>query len=162
MPAITLKSNDGKTFETDVDVIKCSGTIQTLLSHCDMMDEDDSVIPLPTVDSATLERILKWAEHHKTDPELTEDDLRKLKASKTIPEWDAEFVKISMDALYSLLVAANYLDIKALTHFTAFAIALKMKGKSTQQLRAEFDLPNDYDETEKEMIRAENEWFQNV
>lgn len=160
MPVIRLRSSEGKVIVTNTDVVKCSGTIGVLLDNFGTHDEE-AIIPLPKVHSATLGLILFWAEHHRKGPQLTEDDIKRMKAAKKIPEWDTEFLKMDIDDLCLLLTAANYLDIKPLVYFTAFAIASRMKGRTGAQLRAEFRLPNDLAEREQEMIRREDEYFAN-
>lgn len=140
MPVVKLKSSEGHIFDTEANVINCSGTIKLIL---DSAGDDGGVIPLPQVNSATLERILRWAEHHKNDPEMTDEKLKELKTAGTMPKFEEKFFKIKLPDMYKLIMAANYLHIKLLYHYTTLFIALMIKGKETEQIRKELGIPND-------------------
>jgi S-phase kinase-associated protein 1 len=56
------------------------------------------------------------------------------------------------------LQAANYLDIKALLDLTCQTVADMMKGKTPDQIRATFNIENDYTADEEEEVRRENQW----
>jgi S-phase kinase-associated protein 1 len=59
---------------------------------------------------------------------------------------------------FFFLQAANYLDIKALLDLTCQTVADMMKGKTPDQIRATFNIKNDYTPEEEEEVRRENQW----
>lgn len=54
--------------------------------------------------------------------------------------------------------AANYLDIKGLFDLTCQTVANMMNGKSPEEIRALFNIVNDYTPAEEEEVRRENQW----
>lgn len=151
MSVIKLQSAEGVNFETDIEVAKCFGTIRTMIEECGLDDEQDGVVPLPNVTSDILERVIKWAEHHKV--EQTEDDDKKTEDnypvqtenvnSDDISTWDADFLNIDRDLLFQLILAANYLDIKSLMNAACKTAANRIKGKSPEEISLFFNGNND-------------------
>ncbi|XP_058060058.1 S-phase kinase-associated protein 1 [Anopheles bellator] len=158
MPSIKLQSSDGETFETDVQIAKCSGTIKTMLEDLGMDEGDDESVPLPNVNSAILRKVLQWATYHKDDPMPVEDDDSKEKRTDDISSWDADFLKVDQGTLFELILAANYLDIKGLLDVTCKTVANMIKGKTPDEIRKTFNIKNDFNPVEEEQVRKENEW----
>merc|ERR1712156_1393874 len=77
MPSkINLQSSDEKIFKEDLDVVKKSITIRTMLEDLgvennETEDEVKVVLPLQNIDSEVLDLILQWCQHHNDnqDPE---------------------------------------------------------------------------------------------
>ena len=59
----------------------------------------------------------------------------------------------SQEILFKLLLAANYLNIKSLLSLTCAKVASLMKGKTPDQIRAVFNIRNDYTQAEEEEVR---------
>nr|DAD46740.1 TPA_asm: hypothetical protein HUJ06_016677 [Nelumbo nucifera] len=91
---VTLKSSDGETFNVDKAVALESQTIM----H--MIEEDciDNGIPLPTVTSKILSKVIEYCKKHvkttRTDDRTADEKLK---------NWDAEFVKVDKDTQINLL-----------------------------------------------------------
>lgn len=151
MPIIKLRSNDGTIFEIDEATAKCSITISTMLENC----PQDGVIPMPPIDAATLERVVRWAVHYRGDPRPYDDAVNR---TTIVPDWDAELLKISQADLFKMIKASNFLDIKGLSHVTTLAVALMLRQRSPEELRAMFNIVNDFEETEQQALRLESEW----
>ena len=142
--ALELKSSDNKIFEVEELVAVQSETIKSLV-------EDgcaDNVIPLPNVDSKTLELVLDWCKNH-VDMKLDEEKLK---------EYEDKFIEVDQAVLYDLLLAANYLNIKDLLNRACQKVADMMKGKKPEQIRVMFNIVNDFSPEEEEEIRKENLW----
>ncbi|CAG2161507.1 unnamed protein product [Oppiella nova] len=137
MPNIKLQSSDGEVFDVDVEIAKLSVTIKTMLEDLGMDEEDEEVVPLPNVNSTILKKVIQWATYHKDDPPTPDDDENKEKRTDDISSWDADFLKVDQGTLFELILAANYLDIKA---------------NSLEFYRLEFN------PQEEEQVRKENEW----
>ncbi|XP_065365405.1 S-phase kinase-associated protein 1-like [Calliphora vicina] len=134
MPNIKLQSSDNEIFDTDVEIVKCSGTIKTILDDCVMKS---AVVLLPNVNSAILRKVLHWANYHKDDSQLPVDGGNKEKRTD-ISSWDADFLKVDQATLFELLLAANYLDIKGLLDVTCKAVANMIKGYTPEEIRKMF------------------------
>jgi len=62
-----------------------------------------------------LKKVMEWCEHHKNDPPATnDDDADSRKKSTDIEEWDQKYMQVDQEMLFEIILAANYLDIKAL------------------------------------------------
>ena len=60
--------------------------------------------------------------------------------------------------MFDLILAANFLDIKPLLDVTCEAVAMMIKGKTPEEIRATFHLKNDFTPEEEEAILLENRW----
>uniref|UniRef100_A0A8C5XMI7 S-phase kinase-associated protein 1 n=1 Tax=Microcebus murinus TaxID=30608 RepID=A0A8C5XMI7_MICMU len=150
MPLIKLQSSDGEIFEVDVEIVKQSVTIKTMLEDLGMDDEgDDDSVPLPNVNAAILKKVIQWCTHHRDDPPHPEDNKNKEKRTDDIPVWDQEFLQVDQGTLFVLTLAANYLDIKGLFDVTCKAVANMIKGKSPEEICKTFNIKNDFTEEEK-------------
>ncbi|UJR38488.1 hypothetical protein I4U23_031156 [Adineta vaga] len=145
---IKLQSNDGDTFDVEVEIAKQSATIKTMLEDLGM-DEEEDVIPLPNVNSAILKKVIQWATHHKDDPPPPEDDENREKNTNDISSWDQDFLKVDQGTLFELILAANYLDIKGLLDVTCKTVANMIKGKAPEEIRRTFNIKNDFTPQEK-------------
>ena len=65
MPTIKLLSSDSEVFSVDVEVAKQSVTIKTMLEDLGMDDDEEEVVPLPSVNAAILKKVITWATYHK-------------------------------------------------------------------------------------------------
>jgi len=156
MGKIKLLSNEGELFELDLEVAKKSEVIREMLENCDDSTED---VPLPTISSDQLRKVVQWLEQHSDDVvggRLKGED--KDYNSDNIPEWDKKFFNLSQVELFDLILAANYLDIKDMLDLLAKSVANMMKGKSAQEIRDTFNIECDLSEEEIEKIQNENEW----
>ncbi|GMS99495.1 hypothetical protein PENTCL1PPCAC_21670, partial [Pristionchus entomophagus] len=161
--SITLVSSDEQSFPVDRQILKQSGTIETLIVNMNLDDAEVDAsampIPLPNVKGAVLGKILEWCETHKDDPLRAADDEDKTEI--TLPQWDAEFLnrdKIGHSMLLEITVAANYLDIKTLLEYCCKTIANTFKGKSGEDIRKDWGVKNEFTPEEEAAIKKENEW----
>lgn len=99
-------------------------------------NEEDKPIAV-NVDSATMTLIMQWLAQHKADTEVIGGITDEAFRERSLPEWDQAFFKdLEYQVLAELIIAANYLDMTNLLFYTAKAIAGKMAGMSTEQMRA--------------------------
>ena len=70
MSTIKLQSNDGETFQVDLDIARQSLTIKTMLEDLGIVDSEgpEETVPLPNVSAEILKKIITWATQHKDDP----------------------------------------------------------------------------------------------
>ncbi|KAA8572523.1 hypothetical protein EYC84_003133 [Monilinia fructicola] len=88
-------------------------------------------------------------------PMMTPDSRKK---TTDIEEWDQKFMQVDQEMLFEIILAANYLDIKALLDVGCKTVANMIKGKSPEEIRKTFNITNDFTPEEEEQIRRENEW----
>ncbi|KAK1422986.1 hypothetical protein QVD17_18279 [Tagetes erecta] len=146
---IVMRSSDNETFELDESVAVESQTIKHMI-------EDgcaDNIIPLPNVTSKILSLVIEYCKKHveaaNSDANVSEEDLK---------SFDNDFVKLDQSTLFDLILAANYLNIKNLLDLTCQTVADMIKGKSPEEIRATFNIKNDFTPEEEEEVRRENAW----
>lgn len=110
------------------------------------------------VNEAVLRKVIEWCTHHKNDPPSTGDDDDSRRKTTDIDEWDQKFMQVDQEMLFEIILAANYLDIKALLDVGCKTVANMIKGKSPEEIRKTFNIQNDFTPEEEDQIRRENEW----
>lgn len=157
-PTIKLQSSDHVEITVDRQVAERSILIKNLLE--DIGDQTvDEAVPIPNVNEAVLNKVIEWCTHHKADPpSSTEDDADSRKKTTDIDEWDQKFMQVDQEMLFEIILAANYLDIKALLDVGCKTVANMIKGKSPEEIRKTFNIQNDFTPEEEDQIRRENEW----
>jgi S-phase kinase-associated protein 1 len=156
---VTLQSNDGVTLEVDRVVAEKSMLIKNLID--DLGDESVAAtpIPIPNVNEAVLRKVVEWCEKHRGDSiQSAEEENDSRKKTTDIDEWDQKFMQVDQEMLFEIILAANYLDIKALLDVGCKTVANMIKGKSPEEIRKTFNITNDFTPEEEEQIRRENEW----
>jgi S-phase kinase-associated protein 1 len=108
----------------------------------------EDAIPLTNVDSNTLAMVLEYLNKHG-DSGVSEEDKK---------NFDSEFVKKELDALFHLTLAANYMEIKKLLDLLCQSIANLIRDRSVEEVRSIFGIENDFTPEEEEAIRKENAW----
>ncbi|EDU40520.1 SKP1 SCF ubiquitin ligase SKP1 component [Pyrenophora tritici-repentis] len=155
--SISITTSDGITMNVPRPVAERSILIKNLLE--DLGGESEESIPIPNVNEAVMKKVLEWCEHHRSDPPATQDDdSDSRKKSTDIDEWDQKFMQVDQEMLFEIILAANYLDIKALLDVGCKTVANMIKGKSPDEIRKTFNIQNDFTPEEEEQIRRENEW----
>merc|ERR1712241_1628935 len=149
MSLISLQSCDGQVFPVNIDIARQSVTLRNMIEDLGIEDLDENV-PLPNVNAAILKKIIDWCTTHYKNND--ESDL------SSLSEWDLEYLKIGDGTIFELILAANYLDISQLLEVCCKQVANMIKGKSAEEIRARFNIHNDFTKAEEEQIRKENEW----
>lgn len=65
-------------------------------------------------------------------------------------------VQVDKDVLFSLVAAANFLDIKQLLDLTCLAVSILIKGKSAAELRDMFNISAELTAEETAQIQQDN------
>jgi S-phase kinase-associated protein 1 len=147
-------------FEMATQVARQSNLLKDLMEN-----GDGSEVPLTNVEGDIMKRIIEWMEHHKDDEE--ELDIEKPLRSEILQEcgvsdYDANFVDVDNDTLFKIILAANFLDISQLLELTCAKLAALMKGKTAEEIRGQFGIPNDFTPEEEEQIKEENKWLEEI
>ncbi|KAK9472696.1 E3 ubiquitin ligase SCF complex, Skp subunit [Dipodascopsis tothii] len=153
---VKLISSDGETFDVEKEVAERCVLIKNMIED---LGDASAEIPIPNVTANVLKKVLEWCEHHKGDPmPSAEDESDARKKSTDIEEWDQKFMQVDQEMLFEIILAANYLDIKALLEVGCKTVANMIKGKSAEEIRRTFNIQNDFTPEEEAQIRRENEW----
>ncbi|KAL3529949.1 hypothetical protein ACH5RR_009271 [Cinchona calisaya] len=145
---IVLKSSDGETFELEEAVARESQTIKHMIEdNC-----ANTCIPLPNVTSNILAKVIEYLNKHVATKPSSSD------SEESLNTFDTDFVKVDHGTLLDLIMAANYLDIKSLLNLTCQTVADMIKDKKPEEIRAFFNIVNDYTPEEEEEVRRENAW----
>ncbi|CEP00175.1 Skp1 family, tetramerization domain containing protein [Plasmodiophora brassicae] len=153
---LTLESQDKMRIQVERNVAMMSELVKTVLES----DKDQTVIPLPNVKGAILDKVVKYLRYHVGNPSKEiEKPLKSAIMREVVDDpWDAEYVDIPQDVLFELILAANYMDIKPLLDLTCAKVASMLKGKSPEEIRKQFNIVNDFTPEEEEAVRNENKW----
>ncbi|KAI1451095.1 hypothetical protein ABKA04_000188 [Annulohypoxylon sp. FPYF3050] len=155
---IRLQSNDNIKIDVEKAVAERSLLIKNMLEDLGP-NADGQTIPIPNVTEPVLRKVIEWCEHHRNDPPATnEDESDNRKKTTDIDEWDQKFMQVDQEMLFEIILASNYLDIKALLDVGCKTVANMIKGKSPEEIRKTFNIVNDFTHDEEEQIRRENEW----
>ena len=65
---------------------------------------------------------------------------------------------ISLNNIIEIINASNYLDIPPLLELSSAKTASIIKGKTTEEIRAIYDIKNDFTPEEEQQIIEENKW----
>lgn len=157
---LKLKSSQGEIFEVEPDVACMSTLIKNMVED----SGTDEEIPLPNVKTAILSKIIDYCKYHKDNqPEDIQKPLKSTSLTECgVSEWDAEYVNIEQEVLFELILAANYLDIKSLLDLTCAKVASMIKGKTTEEIRKQFNIVNDFTPEEEAQVREENRWCEDA
>lgn len=157
---ITLQANDGWEVQVDRAVAERSLLIHNMIDDLGIEAATTQSVPLPNVSEAVLKKVLEWCEHHRGDPLPVQDEADNDNRKKTtdIEEWDQKFMQVDQEMLFEIILASNYMDIKALLDVGCKTVANMIKGKSPEEIRKTFNITNDFTPEEEEQIRRENEW----
>eukprot|EP00047_Mylnosiga_fluctuans_P001634 m.221221 g.221221 ORF g.221221 m.221221 type:complete len:163 (-) comp10541_c0_seq1:134-622(-) len=153
--SIKLRSSDDRIFEVEEGVAKMSVTIKNMLE--DLGDDPDTPIPIPNVSGTILSKVIDYCKAHKDDLPLSEEQ-QQAERFADITGPDAEFVKVDQAALFEMILAANFLDIKPMLDLTCKSVACMIKGKTPEEIRQLFNIKNDFTPQEEEQVRRENQW----
>ena len=150
---VKLISSDNVEKEVDLDLLKKS----KLLENCN----EGEVIPLKEVDSKNLDLIIMYLEHYKNMepkeipkpfPERTDDEFLR---GILNDDWTFDFLKnFSIEDAYSLVDAANYLQIEGLINILAAKLAHEMCNCEIEEARQKFGIPQ-MDMTEEEIYEID-------
>jgi S-phase kinase-associated protein 1 len=137
---VVLRSKDGRTFELERSWAKVSSLVKRSLET----DSSASEVPILGVEGAVLELVVEYLVHHKgTEPDVVEKPLRsKVMREVVKDEWDADFIDrvgANRQALYELIMAANYMDVQGLLHLGCAKVASLIKGQPLEKIKTILD-----------------------
>mmetsp|Transcript_32440 Transcript_32440/g.36410 ORF Transcript_32440/g.36410 Transcript_32440/m.36410 type:complete len:195 (+) Transcript_32440:122-706(+) len=174
---VELISKEGDKFPVTIGVANMSELVKSMMEDKDEDEDDDdddddeeegadkkpsgkvTEIPLPNVKSEVLKKVIEFCEHHLAEPMTeVEKPLKSQNMADVVQKWYADFVDLEQVLLFELILAANYMDIKPLLDLTCATVASMIKGKTPDEIRATFNITNDFSPEEEAQVREENKW----
>jgi S-phase kinase-associated protein 1 len=106
-----------------------------------------------------MKKIIDWCTHYKNDDSKIGLVTKNVDRSTiSLSEWDLEYLKINDETIFELIFAANYLDISQLFEVCCKQFPNMIQEKNPEEIRARFNIQNDFTKAEEEQVRKENEW----
>ena len=157
---VTLVSMNGDKFKVSKDSAKMSNLVLTMISENDDDEQIDDV-PIPNVNTETLEKVLQFCNYHienhmtQIPKPITSSDLQTIVGSAY-----GTFIQgFNQEQLFEIIDAANFMDIQSLLDLACAQVATQIRGKTPEEIRATFNIENDFTPEEEEQIRQENSWL---
>lgn len=160
--SVDIRSSDDVKISVPLDVVKMWHTVSNLLESYVPRGEGEErgacleEIPISEVNSDVLYKVIEYCKRYLEDPESVEwkqEFFRNVYGTK-----EFEDVKRYHLELADLVIAADYLDIESLLSNIAEVIANTLRNKSPEEIREEWDFPDDLTAEDKERIMCENRW----
>ena len=135
---ITLISSENTKFICPINILSISNMINIMLD-----DENNDDIPLMNVNDKCMIKIIEFMKYYHTNKmKNIEKPLKSSNLKDIIQEWYADFIDLEQDFLFSLVNAANYLDIQPLLNLGCAKIASLIKNKSPEEIKEIFNQNN--------------------
>lgn len=160
---VKLVSMDKETFDVEERVAVQSKTIANVISES---GTDDS-ISVQMVPGKVLAKVLQYCKHHADDTgkvvdtdrasEDTEDDTEG--DEDAISNWDKEFLDVDQGTLFSIIRAANYLNVAKLLQLAIDSISDSIRGKTPEQIRNQLGIKEEYEPAALAAVKDENQWL---
>ena len=153
---VILISSDSKTFELSAKAAKLSKLIKESIQG---NTEDIVEFHVNNVKGEVLKKVVEYLEHYKDEePKKIERPLPSANFKECVCEWDFNYSDISLDIIFEIILAANYLDIPPLLELTSAKVASILKGKTTEEIREIVGINNNFTPEEEQQIIEENKW----
>jgi len=138
---VTFITSDFQRVGADNNILDQSIVINDIVE--DVGDGED--IPLPTVSSKALKKILEYCSFHNVSHLECE-----------IEDFNKEFVKIDVDFIFELIQGANFLNIRGLLDVLCLTVADMIKRKTPEQIRGFFGIDNEITPEEERHTQQNN------
>jgi S-phase kinase-associated protein 1 len=151
---VAFITSDGVLITVERGIAECSTLIRDLLDDLDNSIDPDEPIPIPDIISEpVIRKIIEWCTHHQNDPPS------QAKGKITdISDWDQAFMRVDQQMLLEIILAADFLDIKALLDLGCKTVANIIKGGHPKEIGEMLNIQNDLTPEEDEQICRENKW----
>ena len=147
---IKVKSNDNKVVELSSKAASKSGLLRGIIEDY----PEDTEFPLNNVNGVTLEKVKEYLIHYQdSEPKTVEKPLKK-EFKDCVDDWDYNFIGDDNSSILSLILAANFMDIKPLLELISANIACKLRGTTTESIRKDFGI-TELNQAEKAQIEKD-------
>lgn len=160
MAEIVIITADGQKLKGKYEAMKMCKPIEEFYKD----NKPEIEIPLPQVNGNTLQKIINFCEqfHNKSIP-LVEKPIKTNKLSEIIRDaWTCKFLEMPLKEMYELLMACDYLGLKGLEDLVGCAVAVRIVGKTVDDIRKEFGITNDFTPAEENEIKEFFSWAEEL
>jgi hypothetical protein len=134
-------------------------------------------MPVSCVGAEVVRGMVAYMEHFRNravvPADTTEPGVGGAKPPPVMDDYEREFVKFlgvvrdteeaTKDArnnmLFDMILASNHLKVIKLLSICAYTVANSLRGKTPEQIRAEYHIEDDFTPEERASILKENEWI---
>jgi S-phase kinase-associated protein 1 len=141
---VNLVSSESYMIPIDIKAAKKSNFINCFLN--DFPNED---IKFDKINYSTLKKVAEYLEHYKDSEPKEIQPLPKKDFKDCIDMWDYEYINLSSENIFEIMLAANFMDIKPLLELTCAKIASVIKGKSPKEIQDLLNIESDCIEDEE-------------
>ena len=136
---VKLGTSDGEVVEVEKDVAKKCMLLKGQIEDNEDNEED---IPLPHVNKAILEKIIVYCKYINENalPVIPKPLPANKELSDVVDPWYADYINVEKKLLQDLMIATNFLDIPSLMDLCAAKYSTNIRGKTVEEIRAEFDI----------------------
>lgn len=152
MSTIQFSTSDGEIVSADPQITLYSSTIRDAVNF----NSPNEIIPLPSIDSMILRKILQWIDFHRNIASMADGQVDSDNAN--ISTWEYDFLSVDTPVLFQLAEAADYLAMDGLCEMVSSILADMIRGKSPADVRRTFNIRVDVDPYEDHKIQLENVW----
>ncbi|CUA75221.1 hypothetical protein RSOLAG22IIIB_11573 [Rhizoctonia solani] len=129
---VQLFTQDEQTLTIDWEVFKQFGIFQP---QNDPEERPKEPVPLPNISAAAMNKVIEYCDKHRDDEPYSED------APIKPTEWDEAFIAgLTQEELFDLILAGNYLEMKAMLDLGCKQVANMIKNKNPDEIRNLFNL----------------------
>ena len=114
--------------------------------------------------SAALEKVIAFCEQYqgKEVPKFERPIHAKLFEEVIKDEFICKLLDVPKQGLFDLLMATNFLVLKNFEELVACAIAVKLVGKTIEEVRKDFEIENDFTPEEEKQIKEFFTWSEEI
>lgn len=121
-------------------------------------NEEDMVISV-SQESYIINSCMNFCECYDNDQfDVPEKPLVSSNIYDILPKWCGDLLNIPNEEIFKLMNAANFLIIDMLINATCVKIATLLKDKNCEEIRAIFNIEDDFTEEEKKEFIKNNSW----
>tara|TARA_R100001163_G_scaffold65832_1_gene65445 strand:+ start:13151 stop:13711 length:561 start_codon:yes stop_codon:yes gene_type:complete len=154
------------TVEVEWQDIKNCRTVSDMLSALGDGDDTDMelAVPLPqnnVKNIGLLNKVCEFSQFMRTDEWPTDERKEDSPIENELTNWEKKFVEdVDTSTLQELILLANYLNFSYMLESLCCGIAGLLKDKSTEEIRQQFGIKNDFTPEEEEKVKKENSFIE--
>ena len=169
--SVQLVSKQGKTFTVTQHTASMSLTLQDMLED----EDEETVIPLPIVDSSILEIIIEFMEQYSNDihtekempliPKPLTNTLDVVLLQHPMVGWIQNLAERRSGPnnapiqLFEVIKAANYMNIPPLLQLGCAQVASMIRGQTPEEIRSTLGIADaEFTAEETRQLKEENRW----
>jgi|TARA_B110000208_G_scaffold176496_1_gene222931 S-phase kinase-associated protein 1 len=161
---VILRSFENESIEVESKVACVSRLVRTMVVPSSVRDEPSELqtIALPNVKAVMLRKVLEFCKHELAFPMVPIKrplPSTNLADCRGLSEWHIAFVDFGgdesgMQALFEMILAANYMDVKKLLELCCAKLASLIKGKTPAEIENVFAIEDIFGDAEAELEDA--------